>query len=191
MTLLSNQDILIEAPSNENLESIFQEDRKQNSKHRSESSFSGYRTYWGNYMGDSNLSILIQYGRKQLSNEAKTTYLKIASFRKLEQNWDSYGANPITEMVIQNALMILRFLDYRSIAVYHTVPVSNGSIGMEIVGGKKSVELEITKDNTIDYACFEGDEVKDENEIKMIRKDEISTTYPFNSPLQKIVRWLD
>lgn len=134
----------------------------------------------------------VQQKNNTLSFEAAGLYLKINSFETLEENWDSYGASPPSHQTIENAILVLRFLDYRDVSIYHVVPTPGGGIGIEIVNheNEKSIELEIQADETIEYGCFIGDDLHDEGIITMIEKREVAPIVKINSPLQDVVAWL-
>lgn len=69
---------------------------------------------------------------------------QIAELRKLEDNWDSYGASPISEKAIETA-------SYLAI-----VPVCNGGIQIELHAGEAEIEIEIDEGGRVTSVMFEA-----------------------------------
>jgi hypothetical protein len=65
----------------------------------------------------------------------------LAYFRALEPNWDSYGADPISEIALEVAdALIARAV----VPPYVIAPICDGGVQAEWLGGGKRLEIEVT-----------------------------------------------
>ena len=86
---------------------------------------------------------------------------KIKSFLNLEENWDSYGAAPIIESCVYNAIDLVRRLDEKYQAVYFVAPGPNGEVLVELKAGERSIEV-IFDEGAAEYIKYENCDVVDE-----------------------------
>ena len=90
-----------------------------------------------------------------LEREAK----KLESFLALPDDWDSYGAPPVQPAAVQRAVELLQdptFVQLLSIvnprvAVF---PLRNGGVQLDLNGGKKPLEIEISDSGDTEFAFF-------------------------------------
>ena len=86
---------------------------------------------------------------------------KLKSFLNLEENWDSYGAVPIIENCVYDALDFVRRLDEKYQEVYFVAPGPNGEVLVELKAEKRSIEV-IFDEGNVAYAKYENGDVVDE-----------------------------
>lgn len=84
----------------------------------------------------------------------------IYSFSKLGENWDTYGAEAITQGVIKKALSVLDLL-YRNRLLMggfntHVFPMRDGGIQYEFDNEYMSIELEINPDGDMLYVIYDS-----------------------------------
>lgn len=88
----------------------------------------------------------------------KERQARIASLRKLEEGWDSYGGQPPTRKALREAESCLSSFDRPYLPLGHPVPLSNGGIQLEWHCGGFDVELEISPDGYLQEIGFcDGD----------------------------------
>ncbi len=86
---------------------------------------------------------------------------QLNDFALLEENWDSYGAIRISEIVIEKAISIVKNLYLNNIFVYYTAPSPSGDILLELKNKNKTLEIEISHEGETTYTSLqEGDEIK-------------------------------
>ena len=76
-------------------------------------------------------------------SEVKT---KLNGFKDLEENWDSYGASPIEEELIEKAFNLLLLSQLGNIPKPFVFPRKDGGVNFEWHKGDKFLSLEIRKD---------------------------------------------
>ena len=86
---------------------------------------------------------------------------KLKSFLNLEKNWDSYGAVPVIENRVYDALDFVRRLDEKYQEVYFVAPGPNGEVLVELKAEERSIEVIFDEDN-VEYAKYENGNVVDE-----------------------------
>lgn len=86
---------------------------------------------------------------------------KIKSFLNLEENWDSYGAAPIIEYCVRNAINFVKRLDEKYQEVYFVAPGPNGEVLVELKAEERSIEVIFDEDD-VEYAKYENGDVVDE-----------------------------
>lgn len=70
----------------------------------------------------------------------------LRSFKNLEENWDSYEAEKISELVINNAISIVEKIDKFDEDVYFSSPGPNGEIMIQLKNYQKEVEIIVYSD---------------------------------------------
>jgi hypothetical protein len=93
---------------------------------------------------------------RDLSDEAREVLSRIKTFAQLQENWDSYGAEPPSKIALQNALSFVKTLDKQRLPVFFTAPGPDGEVLVELKNNDKSVEVTFGDDGTASYAKFEG-----------------------------------
>ena len=103
-----------------------------------------------------------------LSSKAKSIISKINSFRFLENNWDSYGAEPVSETAIKNAVRFVSKVDDFSIYIYFTAPGRDGEVMIELRSVEDgSVEIFFNRDGSNEVMLFgENDEIISETTLE-------------------------
>jgi hypothetical protein len=87
---------------------------------------------------------------------------QLASFRSLEENWDSYGALPIDENAIRSARALLVELAVAQLPSPYVVPTSKGGLALEWHGQARELGLEILPGNRGAEVFFANDETGEE-----------------------------
>lgn len=105
------------------------------------------------------------------------TIATIESFRKLEDNWDSYGGIKPSDITIKKSIDFVEKLSKNNIAVYFTAPTTNGEILIELKNGNKTIEFFFLNKN-VEYAKFDHEECVKEEELE-------NSLYPSN-----LLEWL-
>ncbi len=97
--------------------------------------------------------------------------IRMASYRKLGPNWDSYGAERISEKAIQiSGDLLTRIQSEWSIRLgesmkpYFVAPVANGGIQLEWRGDYSEIEVEIGPGGDLGYLLVKGNEPGKEDE---------------------------
>ena len=105
-------------------------------------------------------------------NKIQELINKIKNLIELKQNWDSYGADLISEKVINKTIDIVYKL-WEKYYVYFDYVFSgrNNNIQFDLDGKYNSVELEIDENKNIFVIYDDKDNVIEEKEIKEEKKD--------------------
>lgn len=119
----------------------------------SNSSLRDHIMWWPNIRPDTSI-VLVH--RRDLSDEAREALSKIKTFAQLRENWDSYGAEPPSNIAIQNALSFVKTLDKQRLLVFFTAPGPNGEVLVELKENDKSIETTFDNNGTALYAKFEN-----------------------------------
>ena len=73
-------------------------------------------------------------------------YFKIiSSWKKLNHNWDSYGAAPLEDSIINKSLFFLNFVLKNNININQVCPCGNGKIIFYFDINNKEIEVEINQ----------------------------------------------
>ena len=91
-----------------------------------------------------------------LSDTAKQFIAKLQSFKSLESNWDSYGAQPPSMKSIHQAISIVNKADKNLLPLYFTAPGPNGELIIEFRNGKKEGAIYINSDGSTELILSEG-----------------------------------
>ncbi len=79
---------------------------------------------------------------------------EVEELKDLENNWDSYGACPITERSIEKANYIIDLIPRESLSANPcVVPINDGSINLEWTYKNKELELETDGKQIIYLKC--------------------------------------
>ncbi len=84
----------------------------------------------------------------------------IAGFSKLQSNWDSYNADPISKQAITEAENVLVFLNgkkYLAKSIINVFPMRDGGIQFEFDNESNSSELEISPDGKLTFISFDNE----------------------------------
>ncbi|MBV6477748.1 MAG: hypothetical protein HGGPFJEG_00492 [Ignavibacteria bacterium] len=84
---------------------------------------------------------------------------QLHEFLNLNENWDSYGAQPLNKKTIEKAIEVVNVLDRNNIEVYYTAPSPSGDILLESRMRNKILEIEILVDDKITFTAYENDDV--------------------------------
>ena len=112
----------------------------------------------------------------QLSLTNKLEIQKVKSFTELEENWDSYGAQKVSEEVTENSILLIEAIDFLDEDVYFTSPGPNGEIMIQLKNEDKEVELIVYESKT-KFVTFENNEFKKQGDFEA-------------NILPKIIEWL-
>ncbi len=93
----------------------------------------------------------------------QTAFAQLPRYRELPVDWDSYGAQQISEPAIETATHILDLLSDSALerattllAPYHMAPVPNGGIQLEWRRDGRSLELWIAPDGSLEAVVDES-----------------------------------
>jgi hypothetical protein len=106
---------------------------------------------------------------RELSEEAIDTIVKLKSFLRLQDNWDSYGAAAPQKDIIEQAISFVKSLDQRGQEVFFTAPGPNGEILVEVTQGEKTIETTISEDGGKSYASFHRTQCVEEGNLSDLR----------------------
>jgi len=106
-----------------------------------------------------------------LTEEAKSIVSKIKSFKKLEPNWDSYGAVPPSADNIDRAISFVKRADKNLLPFYFTAPGPNGELVLEFRQGNKEAATYFNPDGTTELILTEGNDLFLEGTVEGNYKD--------------------
>ena len=88
---------------------------------------------------------------------------RLEEISRLEPNWDSYGADPITKTAIERALELLNHLRQLMAGVVgeaylplNIAPIADGGVQLEWQHQNRQLEIEIAADGTMSSFTVEG-----------------------------------
>lgn len=120
------------------------------------------------YIGSipSKTSVVLAYPEKEsFSLETTKAIQKLKSYKKLDYNWDSYGAARPSIKAIEQAIRFVKALDEWLQPVFFTAPGPNGEILVELKNGIKSIEIFFKDDNLNEFVLFVNEDEEDEGEF--------------------------
>ncbi len=120
-------------------------------------------TVWEYAIRPASSIIIVQ--AETLSDVGQEILAKLKTLTNLQQNWDSYGAEPPSKIALQNALSFVKALDKRRLPIFFTAPGPNGEILVELKRGAKSIEITLDNKGGSSYAKFEGVECLEEGTL--------------------------
>lgn len=94
--------------------------------------------------------ITIKFGE-----EVKSLFSDINSFKNLEYNWDSYGAESISKQSINTAVSLIESLYWENIIINFATPMRDGGIQLEKQFSAHDCEIEIHPDGEIILLIFD------------------------------------
>ena len=105
---------------------------------------------------------------------------KIKGFSGLPQNWDSYGADPISERAIWTALKIANHLSLPSNLpegiMVNVFPMRDGGIQFEFDREDFCAELEISSEGEMEFFLFdENGEIIDHQKLEIYEMSQLSS----------------
>ncbi|MCB0611386.1 MAG: hypothetical protein H6562_11380 [Lewinellaceae bacterium] len=110
-----------------------------------------------------------------ISEDAKEIWNKLIRFKKLQNNWDSYGALAPSIVAIEAAVDFIKEADSMNLPIYFTAPGRNGDVMVEFKGrGTKAAEIYFNPDGSNELLLFENDECKLESTLEKDKKALIS-----------------
>lgn len=105
-----------------------------------------------------------------MTNEVNAYYLdpkqiqviyKVTRLRSLEEDWDSYGGQPLSDETINKSIWLIMGVPMENLPLPHVIPTAGGGIQFEW-GGIRELEIEVTKNGEIEYLiCENGDPVEE------------------------------
>jgi len=121
-------------------------------------------------------SLVLQRRRDHdLQLSSRKAIVKMKSFLRLQENWDSYGAAVVQEATVREAAAFVEQLDEDGLEVYFTAPGRDGEILVELKSDDKEAEVYFYSDAKPKVLFFTGDELEwegdlDENYAKLIEQ---------------------
>lgn len=113
----------------------------------------------------------------EISNSGISFINKIQSYSKLQQNWDSYGADAPSNISIQNAIRFVRKIDKFNVIPYFTAPGPNGEIVIELKNGDSTIEIYFNPDNSEEVYFFIKDDCIREGKLDELFNEIIEFVY--------------
>ncbi|MER3525228.1 MAG: hypothetical protein C4326_14580 [Ignavibacteria bacterium] len=102
----------------------------------------------------------------ELTDRAREILSRIKSFSRLRENWDSYGAQQLSNVAIQNAFAFVAMADRLRLPLFFTAPGPDGEILVELQSSNKSIEITFEPDGTAFYAKFIGVDCVEEGTLE-------------------------
>lgn len=96
---------------------------------------------------------------------------KINSFGSLEENWNFYGATPLSHKTISNALLVLDKLNY----LPEAFPTPRNSVQFEYKTEKGYLEIEIYEKSIDIYVEFANGEEIEQNDVSLEKLKKLVT----------------
>jgi hypothetical protein len=78
-------------------------------------------------------------------------YDRISDLKKLEHNWDSYGALPVADGAISSIRVLLSNLDIDDMPTPHVAPLPDGGVGLHWRVGSRDLEIEVEPNGAAHY----------------------------------------
>src|ERR1700722_13734643 len=78
-------------------------------------------------------------------------YDRISDLKKLEHNWDSYGALPVADGAISSIRVLLSNLDIDDMPTPHVAPLPGGGVGLHWRVGSRDLEIEVEPNGAAHY----------------------------------------
>lgn len=94
---------------------------------------------------------------KFLTDEALDAIIKIKSYQRLENNWDSYGGIAPTKEIIEQAKDFVIKMDSYGCKIFFSAPGPNGEILVELKKDNRSVEVVFNDNKNVEVAFFENE----------------------------------
>ena len=108
---------------------------------------------------------------------------RLTQLAKLEPDWDSYGALPVSPVAFVKACQLLIHVKYslsplvgERILPYDAAPIANGSLQLEWRGSHGNIEVEIKPDMSFSYLLIKGEG----SERKFEEKNQVSLSEVLN-----------
>jgi type I restriction enzyme S subunit len=92
----------------------------------------------------------------ELSSPTKQFITKLESFKSLEPNWDSYGAQPPSSKTVETAISFVKKADKNELPLYFVAPGPNGELVIKFRKGKKEASAFINPDGSTELILNEG-----------------------------------
>lgn len=105
------------------------------------------------------------------SESAKQILNKINDFRALKENWDSYGATPPSDAVIDEAVSFVRKADKNLLPFYFAAPGPNGELVIEFKKGNKEAAAYFNPDGGSELVLSDNNQILFEGFLEENYKD--------------------
>lgn len=106
---------------------------------------------------------------------------KIASLRRLPENWDSYGATPISEETLDAAEELIALPALPSVATPRVLPLADGSVQIGWQNGDREADIEVNRDSRFSVLLTERDQtILDQQSVAID-----------HATLQRILKWIE
>jgi hypothetical protein len=107
----------------------------------------------------------------ELSSPTKQFITKLESFKSLEPNWDSYGAQPPSSKIVETAITFVKKADKNELPLYFVAPGPNGELVIEFRKGNKEASAYINPDGSTELILNEGNNYVLEGTLEANYKD--------------------
>lgn len=112
----------------------------------------------GTFSNDTSRVVIHYPYKNPLSVQAHRVIASLKEFSALQENWDSYGAERISNAVIADAVSLVKKLDALRQEVYFVAPGPNGELSLELENKttNRSLEILVYPDKQWKYLRFEA-----------------------------------
>lgn len=93
----------------------------------------------------------------KLSLNARKNISKLTTFKSLEVNWDSYGAEVPSKQAINNAISFIRQADADGLYIYFVAPGPDGQVLVELTSNDREAEIYLNPDGDSEILIYEAD----------------------------------
>ena len=117
----------------------------------------------------------------------RPAFARLDELAKLERDWDSYGALPLTSTALDHAAEILRnaakrFGEHLSerVAPYTVMPIADGGVSLEWRGANSDLQLDVGPSGALSYLLIdrreserrfeEGYDLTDREALELVRR---------------------
>lgn len=93
------------------------------------------------------------------------TIYEVIRLHSLEENWDSYGSQPLSVETINESIALIMSVPMEDLPLPHVIPTAGGGVQFEW-GGIRDLEIEVTQDGGIEFLKCENQEPVEEGSIQ-------------------------
>jgi hypothetical protein len=115
-----------------------------------------------NISGDSSICVL---KKNQISNQNLSEINKIQSFGNIDEDFDSYGADKISQEVINSSVSLVEKINQFNKNIYFVAPGVNGEVSLEMKSGSRNLEILVYPQKKYKYVFFEGNNFKSQGAL--------------------------
>lgn len=115
--------------------------------------------------------VYVSFTSTSFSEEAKQIITRLKGFKALEENWDSYGAIPPNQQIIDNAIRFVKKADKNLLPFFFAAPGPNGELVVEFKKGNKEAAAYFNPEGTTELILSENNNVQFEGSLEENYRD--------------------